>query len=62
MLFSRIVVLRNFLPRPPQASEELAAGIAGATLELIEGAGHLLPFEHPRRLAATLAGLVSRAA
>lgn len=47
---------------PPQASEELAAGIAGATLELIEGAGHLVPFEHPRRLAATLAGLVSRAA
>ena len=47
---------------PLQASEELAAGIAGATLERIEGAGHLVPFEHPDRLAAMLAGLVSRAA
>lgn len=46
---------------PPQASVELATLIRGARLETVTGAGHLLPYEHPARLAAALAGLVQRA-
>jgi pimeloyl-ACP methyl ester carboxylesterase len=34
---------------PPAYSEELAAGIAGSTLRVIEGAGHLTPAEAPQR-------------
>lgn len=45
---------------PPALSQELAALIPGAELDLIEGAGHLVPFEHPARLAAQLQRLVQR--
>jgi len=45
---------------PLALSEELAQMIPGARLDLIEGAGHLVPFEHPARLAALLRGLTDR--
>jgi pimeloyl-ACP methyl ester carboxylesterase len=46
---------------PPALSQELADLVPGAELELIEGAGHLVPFEHPARLAAHLQRLALRA-
>ena len=39
---------------PPKYSEYLARTIAGATLALIPGAGHMLPIEHARELGAQL--------
>ena len=36
---------------PPRLSEELAAAIAGARLELFDHAGHMLPLEAPAALA-----------
>lgn len=46
---------------PPALSEELAGLIDGAELDLVADAGHLLPFEHPQRLAAALQRLAQRA-
>jgi pimeloyl-ACP methyl ester carboxylesterase len=34
----------------------------GAQLEIVEGCGHLLPFEQPARVAAGLQRLLRRAA
>ncbi len=39
---------------PPKYATYLAQHIAGATLELVEGAGHTLPLEQPEALAASL--------
>ena len=36
-------------------AEEVRAGIAGATLAIIEDSGHMIPLEAPRRLAALMA-------
>jgi len=47
---------------PPALSQELAELAPDAELDLIEGAGHLVPFEHPARLAAQLHRLAVRAA
>jgi len=46
---------------PPALSQELASLIPHAELDLIEEAGHLVPFEHPARLAAQLQRLARRA-
>ncbi|MDB5967009.1 MAG: hypothetical protein JWQ72_3509 [Polaromonas sp.] len=43
---------------PPALSEELAAGIPGARLECIEGAGHMTPLEQPGRVAVLLKTLL----
>jgi pimeloyl-ACP methyl ester carboxylesterase len=40
---------------PPASARKLAAQIRGAALIEIEGAGHLLPHQHPRRVAEILA-------
>ncbi|MBL8380012.1 MAG: alpha/beta hydrolase [Burkholderiales bacterium] len=45
---------------PPRLSEELAAGIAGATLEIVDGAGHMLPLEAPHALTGALARWLAR--
>lgn len=45
---------------PPALSEELAALLPGARLELVEGAGHMLPSEQPRAVADVLAALLRR--
>lgn len=47
---------------PPELSRELAAGIAGARLTVVDGVGHLLPYERPAELAAALTELTARAA
>lgn len=39
---------------PPHLAEELRDGIAGATLRVIPGSGHLPPIEKPRESAALL--------
>lgn len=47
---------------PPVLSQELAALVPGAELEMVEGSGHLVPFEQPARVAAALQRLMLRAA
>lgn len=37
---------------PPEHAREIAAGIPGAQLELVPGAGHMLTMEEPQRLSA----------
>jgi len=39
---------------PPKAAEIIAAGIKGSRLEIIKGAGHPIPVEKPRELAALI--------
>jgi len=39
---------------PVRFSEALASGIPGAALQIIDGAGHMVMLEQPRRLAALL--------
>lgn len=39
---------------PPDHARELAAGIPGARLEIVPGAGHMLTMEQPQRVAALL--------
>ncbi|MBN8510518.1 MAG: alpha/beta fold hydrolase [Burkholderiales bacterium] len=39
---------------PPEHSQEIAAGIAGARLELLDDCGHLLTWEQPARVGALL--------
>jgi len=52
---------------PPDCSRQLAASISGATLEIIEGAGHMVMLERPAefnmsldKFAASISGAVSR--
>ncbi len=45
---------------PPELSRELAAAISGAQLTVVDGVGHLLPFEQPAEVAACLSNLVTR--
>jgi pimeloyl-ACP methyl ester carboxylesterase len=44
---------------PPKAAEIIAAGIPGSRLEIIPGAGHPIPVEKPRELAALINSFVS---
>jgi pimeloyl-ACP methyl ester carboxylesterase len=41
---------------PPEVAREMAAGIAGAKLTVIERAGHLALLEQPEQVSAALAG------
>jgi len=41
---------------PPEHSQEIAAAIPGARLEMVPGAGHLLTLEQPARVNALLLG------
>ncbi len=43
---------------PPELSRETAALVPGAVLELVEGAGHMLPCELPDAVARVLRGLL----
>ena len=45
---------REDLVTPPEVHHELAAGIPGARLEIIEECGHLLPLEQPEQVTAIL--------
>jgi pimeloyl-ACP methyl ester carboxylesterase len=42
--------------RSPGEARELAQGIPGARLEIIEDSGHMIPLEQPDRLAALIGG------
>lgn len=44
---------------PPELSKETAALVPGAQLEIVEGAGHMLPCERPEAVARVLRGLLS---
>ncbi|HEY8432831.1 MAG TPA: alpha/beta fold hydrolase [Sandaracinaceae bacterium] len=46
---------------PPKYQRYLAAHLPRAQLELVEGAGHMLPWERPRELARTLRAWASGA-
>ncbi len=49
-----VVVGTEDLHTPPKYAEYLADHIEGATLEIVEGAGHMLPFERHDTLAEKL--------
>jgi pimeloyl-ACP methyl ester carboxylesterase len=41
-------------------AEEAAAGIPGASLQVLEDCGHLLPFEAPEEVATAIVDVASR--
>lgn len=45
---------------PPALSQELAALVPGAHLQLVAGAGHMLPVEQPAEVASALRALLTR--
>ena len=45
---------------PPEPAREIAAGLRRAQLEIVPGAGHMLPMEAPVRLNALLLGWLRR--
>ena len=45
---------------PPEHAREMAAAIAGARLEIVPGAGHMLTLEQPARVAQLLQGWLAR--
>lgn len=47
---------------PPRAGEIIAAGISGATMEIITGSGHMVPAEKPLELAAIVTTFLMEAA
>ena len=55
-----VVTGADDLLTPPKYSRYLADHIAGATLDIIDGAGHMLPVERPAELARVLRGLLAR--
>lgn len=44
---------------PPGLARELAAAVPGATLEIVDGAGHMLPVERPEAVVRVLRGLLA---
>jgi pimeloyl-ACP methyl ester carboxylesterase len=53
-----VVVGRDDALTPPAFAERLAAGIAGARLVVIEGAGHLANLERPAEFNAAVRDFV----
>lgn len=53
-----VVGSRDDMVVPPEASEEMAAGIAGARLAWLSPVGHMTPLEQPDQLAAQLKQLL----
>ena len=50
---------RHDRPRPVSESQALADAIAGARLEIIDGAGHISSLEQPKRVLAMLASFLA---
>ncbi|MCU0232829.1 MAG: alpha/beta hydrolase, partial [Thermoanaerobaculales bacterium] len=55
-----VLVGEHDMPGFGAYSEEAAAGIPGARLEVVPGCGHLLPLEAPERVAAAIIDVASR--
>ena len=51
---TRVLVGTRDTLTPLRAGRQLAAGIPGAELEVIQGAGHMLPLEAPERIVAAV--------
>jgi pimeloyl-ACP methyl ester carboxylesterase len=47
---------------PPACAESIAAALPGARLEILPGAGHMLPLERPDRVSTELVTIVRRVA
>lgn len=45
---------------PPAQHEEIALAVSGATLAIVQGAGHMLPFEDPEGFNAEVAALLGK--
>ena len=45
---------------PPDCSREIAAGIAGAQLQMLAECGHMLTWEQPRAVTDLLLGWLAR--
>jgi len=45
---------------PVAASETIAAGVRGAVLEIVPGAGHLVPLERPKEFNRTMTSFLTR--
>jgi pimeloyl-ACP methyl ester carboxylesterase len=45
---------------PPRAAEIVAAGVPGASVELLEGSGHEIPLERPEALAGLMLDFLER--
>jgi 3-oxoadipate enol-lactonase len=56
---TRVVVGEEDAATPPAMARALAEGIAGARLELVPGAKHLLPIERPEVAAGAIAALLA---
>jgi pimeloyl-ACP methyl ester carboxylesterase len=54
-----VAVERHDRPRPVSESQALADAIAGARLEIIDGAGHISSLEQPKRVLAMLASFLA---
>ena len=59
---TRILVGTRDTLTPLRAARQLEKGIPGAQLEVIEGAGHMLPLEAPDRIVAAVRELAGRSA
>ncbi len=57
-----VVVGDHDVIRPPDQSEALAAGIAGAELIILRGCGHMVMLERPAELDQAITSLAKRAA
>jgi pimeloyl-ACP methyl ester carboxylesterase len=55
-----VVVGAEDVVTPPELMAQVAAGIPGARLEVVSGAGHVVPVERPKGFAGLVAGLVER--
>ena len=56
---TRILVGTRDTLTPVRSARQLAAGIPGAELEVIPGAGHMLPLEAPERIAAAIEAVLA---
>jgi len=59
---TRVLVGTRDTLTPPRVARQLVAGIPGAELDIIEGAGHMLPLEAPERIVEAVRSMAGRGA